>query len=358
MLRENSFRIGAFRLIGIGFLSAMMVAGQPTAAAGDQTKDQKPAPEQNVTNPQTGQNQGDVSAQPKTEKEQAQSPMNTDQENHFLSTAKLIGMEVRNQQGETAGKVYDVLIDPKKKSAPMAIVSFGGFLGIGDDLYAIPWNELKHSHDGEACVLNVPKAPESVSSARPDWIALEESFSDEQPKFAQGPYGLKPAKEGDVPTAPTETADLVSANRLMDQDIQVAGSEDRLGGLENLILGSGMGQVACAVITTEVERDYPNPVRVGGPAVGDPAVRADNALEYKDVSIPFTLVEIQNGGKTLTANVSEEEIKQAPEYDNVKRRELGHDREWVRGVYDRFDEDLNQIGRNEGQKAKSIALEK
>jgi len=54
----------------------------------------------------------------------------------------VIGASVRNAQNETIGSVSDLVIDHEGK-VKAAIVSVGGFLGIGDKHVAIPWPDVK-----------------------------------------------------------------------------------------------------------------------------------------------------------------------------------------------------------------------
>jgi sporulation protein YlmC with PRC-barrel domain len=60
----------------------------------------------------------------------------------LLSTDTLEGNEVINQAGEDLGEVETFIIDPEDGSVEYAVLSFGGFLGMGDKLFAIPMQAL------------------------------------------------------------------------------------------------------------------------------------------------------------------------------------------------------------------------
>lgn len=60
----------------------------------------------------------------------------------------LIGLSVYNENDESLGKVEDLVVDPVKGQIRYAVLSFGGFLGMGDKLFAVPWNELKLQTEG------------------------------------------------------------------------------------------------------------------------------------------------------------------------------------------------------------------
>jgi sporulation protein YlmC with PRC-barrel domain len=63
-------------------------------------------------------------------------------QSHSVRASKVIGMEVRNEKGEKLGKVHDIVLDTHSAKVRYAAVSFGGFLGLGDKLFAVPWNSL------------------------------------------------------------------------------------------------------------------------------------------------------------------------------------------------------------------------
>ena len=55
----------------------------------------------------------------------------------------ITGTDVRNPQDESLGSVSDVIIDANDGSIAYVLVARGGFLGIGEDHYAIPWTEIR-----------------------------------------------------------------------------------------------------------------------------------------------------------------------------------------------------------------------
>lgn len=59
-----------------------------------------------------------------------------------LSATKIIGNKVVNRQGEELGSIKDLTIDLDDAQIAYAVLSFGGFLGVGDKLFAIPLEAL------------------------------------------------------------------------------------------------------------------------------------------------------------------------------------------------------------------------
>jgi hypothetical protein len=69
----------------------------------------------------------------------------------------LIGTKVVNAQNEDLGKVEDIVIDAADARVAYAVLSFGGFLGMGDKYFAIPWEGLHFMPSEKRIVLNVDK---------------------------------------------------------------------------------------------------------------------------------------------------------------------------------------------------------
>jgi sporulation protein YlmC with PRC-barrel domain len=74
-----------------------------------------------------------------------------------MSASSLIGDKVRNPEGEDLGKIEEFMIDLDTGCIAYAVLSFGGFLGLGDKLFAIPIQALALDEDNKQFVLNVSK---------------------------------------------------------------------------------------------------------------------------------------------------------------------------------------------------------
>ena len=75
-----------------------------------------------------------------------------------LSTFTLTGTNVRNRAGESLGDIKDFMIDLSTGRVQYAVLDFGGFLGIGDKLFAVPLEALRADTQSEQLVLDVDKA--------------------------------------------------------------------------------------------------------------------------------------------------------------------------------------------------------
>lgn len=76
---------------------------------------------------------------------------------NVLSASTLEGDTVCNAAGEDLGNIEDIMIDTHDGRVAYAVLSFGGFLGIGDKLFAVPWEALRIDQDNKRIVLNVEK---------------------------------------------------------------------------------------------------------------------------------------------------------------------------------------------------------
>ena len=59
-----------------------------------------------------------------------------------MAADTLEGDDVRNYQGENLGEIKKIMIDVQSGRVAYAVLSSGGFLGIADKLFAIPWSAL------------------------------------------------------------------------------------------------------------------------------------------------------------------------------------------------------------------------
>lgn len=67
-----------------------------------------------------------------------------------LRVSQVRGMTVRNSSGKDLGEIKDLMLDMGEHGhVRYAALSFGGFLGMGDKLFAIPWRTLKFQHDAD-----------------------------------------------------------------------------------------------------------------------------------------------------------------------------------------------------------------
>jgi len=74
-----------------------------------------------------------------------------------MAASTLTGEEVVNAEGETLGKIDSIMLDVPSGKIAYAVLSFGGFLGMGDKLFAIPWQALQLDTENKCFILNADK---------------------------------------------------------------------------------------------------------------------------------------------------------------------------------------------------------
>jgi sporulation protein YlmC with PRC-barrel domain len=76
----------------------------------------------------------------------------------LLSSSTLVGDKVRNSAGEHLGKIEELMIDVNDGRVGYAVLSFGGFAGLGSRLFAIPWSLLRVDQPSHEFVLNIERS--------------------------------------------------------------------------------------------------------------------------------------------------------------------------------------------------------
>jgi len=74
-----------------------------------------------------------------------------------MGAGTLTGDDVVNRQGEKLGRVEEIMLDVPTGRIAYAVLSSGGFLGIGDKLFAIPWGALTLDPENRCFVLDIAK---------------------------------------------------------------------------------------------------------------------------------------------------------------------------------------------------------
>jgi sporulation protein YlmC with PRC-barrel domain len=75
----------------------------------------------------------------------------------LISADKVEGTKVYNAQGDKLGTVDAIMIDKRSGNVAYAVMSFGGFLGMGEKQHPLPWAQLKFDRDKDGYVVNLSK---------------------------------------------------------------------------------------------------------------------------------------------------------------------------------------------------------
>ena len=110
----------------------------------------------------------------------------------LLSADTLEGNCVKNLQGEDIGTIVDMMLDVERGKIAYAVLSFGGLLGFGDKLFAVPWRALQLDTSEKCFRLDASKERLDESDGFdkdnwPDMADIDWSQRTHQ-RFGQQPY--------------------------------------------------------------------------------------------------------------------------------------------------------------------------
>jgi sporulation protein YlmC with PRC-barrel domain len=77
--------------------------------------------------------------------------------NQVVATRDVIGKNVVSPQQENLGSIEEIVLDKVAGETRYVVLSFGGILGLGDKLFALPWKSISYDPGQDAFILNVEK---------------------------------------------------------------------------------------------------------------------------------------------------------------------------------------------------------
>ena len=119
-----------------------------------------------------------------------------------LSAGSIIGNKVVNREGEQLGIIRDLVIDLDDAQIAYAVLSFGGFMGLGDKLFAIPLEALAFNTRDNTVILDVDKevlknAPGFDKDQWPDDAQYDAGWlQDIYEYYGYSPYWMPGKEEG------------------------------------------------------------------------------------------------------------------------------------------------------------------
>jgi len=109
----------------------------------------------------------------------------------LMGADTLLGNDVYNRDDEDLGDIEEFMIDMASGKIAYAVLSFGGVMGLGDKLFAVPWAALTLDTVNKRFTLDVPK--ERLSEApgfdKSNWPAMsDKTWAGGVHKFYGTPY--------------------------------------------------------------------------------------------------------------------------------------------------------------------------
>ncbi|HSC81895.1 MAG TPA: PRC-barrel domain-containing protein [Chitinolyticbacter sp.] len=110
---------------------------------------------------------------------------------YLMLADSLEGNDVVNAEGDDLGHIKGIMLDVQRGRIAYAVLSFGGFLGVGNKLFAIPWQALTLDTDEKQFVLNVSedRLKNAPGFDKDHWPSMADlSWADEVHRY----YGTEP----------------------------------------------------------------------------------------------------------------------------------------------------------------------
>ena len=104
-----------------------------------------------------------------------------DETRRLIASNKVEGTPVFDRAGEQLGTVYNVMIDKVSGQVAYVVMSFGGFLGIGESYHPLPWKALTYDTRLAGYVIDIDK----------DRLASAPRFGSDEDPFVDDEYGAK-----------------------------------------------------------------------------------------------------------------------------------------------------------------------
>jgi hypothetical protein len=119
-------------------------------------------------------------------------PVETDETGSLIASNKVEGTAVYNTRGERLGDVYNFMVDKRSGHVEYAVMSFGGFLGMGESYHPLPWKMLAYDPSMGGYVVDVDKdrlerAPSYGAAETPAW---SRGYGRQIDDYYGVPYGL------------------------------------------------------------------------------------------------------------------------------------------------------------------------
>ena len=96
----------------------------------------------------------------------------TNETHELISSDKVEGTAVYDRNGNKLGTVSNVMLDKRSGQVAYAVLSFGGFLGMGSSYHPLPWNQLTYDLNQGGYVVDLTK--EQLEGA-PTYSASDEA---------------------------------------------------------------------------------------------------------------------------------------------------------------------------------------
>lgn len=172
----------------------------------------------------------------------------------------VLGADVRNLEGENLGEIDDLVINPASGQIEYAALSFGGVLGMGDKLFAVPWSVLSSTHDDDGehkhFVLSIPKERLEKSPgfpkdnwpdvSTPEWSdTIKKYYADD---IRGRPVPMDSGEDAGKAIAANKTFHLMRASDLKGCEVETQDGSDA-GEISEVVIDPSSGRIPYVILS-------------------------------------------------------------------------------------------------------------
>jgi sporulation protein YlmC with PRC-barrel domain len=174
---------------------------------------------------------------------------------------KLVDCDVKNPKGEKIGEIEELVLDKDAGFVAYAVVSFGGFLGVGEKLFAIPFSKVVRTDDDTCVVADLTKAQleKAPTFANDAWPTFDRAYSSTlhdyykaTPYWADGSGATHP----DTARISKDALDkdrlhargMCRSSKTIGSDVE-DGSGKNLGNIDDIVIDDGTGRIVYVVLS-------------------------------------------------------------------------------------------------------------
>ena len=110
--------------------------------------------------------------------------LDIEETDRLIASDKVEGTAVYDRSGERLGSVYNFMVDKHSGQVAYAVMSFGGFLGIGERYHPLPWKKLDYNPQLGGFVVDIDK---STLEGAPTYSREENPWAN--PDYGRDVYG-------------------------------------------------------------------------------------------------------------------------------------------------------------------------
>lgn len=229
----------------------------------------------------------------------------------------LTGKSIANASDKDLGTLKDIVVDANSGRILYGVVSYGGFLGLGNKLFAVPWQSLRLTDDAKKIILNIDE--ERLKNAEGFDQQQWPNFADERwatstyEYYGQEPYWKSTATGSQTMSGSTYrdrwTQKVVQWQKVSDlcgKSVRASGDED-IGTMSDLAIDPDGGRVMYGILSFDGEL----------------------------LAVPWNAVDLTHNAKELTLNVDKSTLKNADGFSKDRWPDLTNQR-WAQEAHQVF----------------------